>query len=146
MNDPFDVVALGPDGPLSDPAPDVTYSRDIDLVPSWTANSKGIVGFSSGGWAALELAITQPVVERLVLVSLPFPDDDMPIDVSTLTTKTLVLIGAADPATGSSQGTRWQKALPNARLEMVPGGGHDILERMWPRVLSFLAPRRKRRD
>ncbi len=49
--------------------------------------------------------------------------------------------GTHDPDTGSKAATWWQRQLPDARVEMVPGGGHDILERVWPRVLSFLAPR-----
>jgi pimeloyl-ACP methyl ester carboxylesterase len=57
--------------------------------------------------------------------------------------KTLCLYGSQDPATGSRHGTWWQKNLPNARLEMVPGAGHLLVIPMWHRVLSFLAPRSK---
>lgn len=51
-----------------------------------------------------------------------------------LRAKTLLIYGSADPLTGNSHGTKWQKTLPNARLEMNPGGGHDLLVPMWKRV------------
>ncbi|HEY0737526.1 MAG TPA: alpha/beta hydrolase [Herpetosiphonaceae bacterium] len=59
-------------------------------------------------------------------------------------TKTLLLYGSKDPVAGSRHGTWWQKQLPNARLEVVPGAGHLVILPMWHRVLSFLAPRTKR--
>lgn len=150
MNDPFSIVVCRPstDEPL-DPAPAETHKRDVDLVPAWDANTKGVVGWSTGGWAALKLAAVQPELPRLVLVSLPYPEDDewpADLDIDLITSKTLLLFGSADPLTGSSHGTKWQKRLASARLEMVPGAGRDIIEQMWPRVLSFLAPRRTRKD
>lgn len=54
--------------------------------------------------------------------------------------KTLCLYGSRDPVAGSRHGTWWQKNLPQARLEMVPGAGHLLILSMWSRVLSFLAP------
>jgi pimeloyl-ACP methyl ester carboxylesterase len=54
--------------------------------------------------------------------------------------KTLCLYGDADPVAGSRHGAWWQKALPNARLEMVPGAGHMLVISMWRRALSHLAP------
>jgi pimeloyl-ACP methyl ester carboxylesterase len=56
--------------------------------------------------------------------------------------KVLCLYGSRDPIAGSRHGNWWQKNLPNARLEMVPGIGHLLMLSMWPRVLSFLAPRK----
>ncbi len=70
-----------------------------------------------------------------MIVSLPFPDElpeDM--DLGAVTAKTLLLYGTADTRTGNSHGTRWQKKLPNARLEMVPNGGHDLLVPKWGRI------------
>lgn len=59
--------------------------------------------------------------------------------------KTLLLYGSKDPVAGSRHGTWWQKHLPNARLEVVPGAGHLLILPMWHRVLSFLAPRTRQR-
>jgi len=65
------------------------------------------------------------------------------IDLSNVTAKTLLIFGSADPATGHRHGKLWQKHLPNARLETVPGGGHDLLAERWKRVLAHLAPGRR---
>jgi pimeloyl-ACP methyl ester carboxylesterase len=53
--------------------------------------------------------------------------------------KTL-LYGSVDPVAGSRHGAWWQKRLPNARLEVVPGAGHLLILPMWARTLSHLAP------
>lgn len=58
--------------------------------------------------------------------------------------KTLLLYGAKDPVAGTRHGTWWQKHLPNARLEVVPGAGHLLILTMWQRILSHLAPHTKR--
>ena len=54
--------------------------------------------------------------------------------------KTLLLYGSADPVAGARHGSWWQKRLPNARLEMVPGAGHLLVVPMWQRALAHLAP------
>ncbi len=59
--------------------------------------------------------------------------------------KTLLLYGSQDPVAGQRHGTWWQKCLPNARLEVVPGAGHFLILSMWRRTLSHLAPGTKRR-
>jgi pimeloyl-ACP methyl ester carboxylesterase len=48
--------------------------------------------------------------------------------------------GSAD-AIGPAHGEWWQRALPNARLETVPGAGHLVVVPFWKRVLADLAPR-----
>lgn len=144
MNDPFSILLCLPEGTeLFDPDPEQTARRDVDLVDEWRDDTRGVVGWSDGGGRALEVAAAHPELERLVLVSLPFPDDGLPERIDAITAKTLLLFGSADPRTGSSHGTRWQAALPDARLEMCPGLDHDVLVPMWKRVVSFLAPRRK---
>jgi pimeloyl-ACP methyl ester carboxylesterase len=56
--------------------------------------------------------------------------------------KALLIYGAQDRLAGARHGRWWQERLPNARLEMVPDGGHLVVIPMWKRVLSFLAPSR----
>jgi pimeloyl-ACP methyl ester carboxylesterase len=58
--------------------------------------------------------------------------------------KTLLLYGSRDPLADPRHGRWWQARLPNARLEVAPGAGHLLLIPMWARVLSHLAPNRKR--
>ena len=61
-----------------------------------------------------------------------------PADVAA---KVLLIYGSSD-AIGGRHGRWWQRHLPDARLEMVPGTGHLVVVPMWSRVLSFLAPGR----
>ena len=138
------VVVCLPEGmDFFDPGPEETVKRDLRLVTDWEGDTGGVVGWSSGGWDALKLAAAHPDLPRLVIVALPFPDEDpLPVDFDAVTAKTLLLFGSANPQTGSSHGQRWQKRIPNGRLEMVPGGSHELLVPMWARVLSHLAPRR----
>jgi hypothetical protein len=51
--------------------------------------------------------------------------------------KTLLLYGMREG--GSAEAKWWQQRL-GGRFEMVPDAERDILERVWPRVLSHLAP------
>ncbi len=139
------IVVCLPEGmDLFDPGPDETATRDLRLVTEWDADTGGVVGWSTGGWDALALAAAHPDLRRLVMVALPFPDEfPEGLDLGAVTAKTLLLYGTADTRTGNSHGTRWQKRLPSARLEMVPNGGHDLLVPKWGRILSHMAPRRK---
>ena len=136
------VICLPPDMPVSDPRTSETERRRLHVTQDWDDTTIGIVGWSSGGDAAVAIAAQHPELARLVLVAVPFdpsPDDG---DLLRVKSKTLLLYGSADPATGSKHGSLWQRHLPNARLEMVPGGGHDLLGLKWPRILSHLAPGR----
>jgi pimeloyl-ACP methyl ester carboxylesterase len=62
-----------------------------------------------------------------------------PADVAA---KVLLLYGSADQVAGPAHGRWWQRELPNARLETVPGAGHLLVVPMWRRILSYLAPSR----
>ncbi len=139
------VVVCLPNGvDLFDPGPQETSRRDVRLCSAWEADTAGVVGWSDAGWDALALAAAHVDLPRLVIVALPYPDE-LPggFDPAAVTAKTLLLYGAADPLTGNGHGARWQRLLPNARLEVAPKGGHDLLTPMWARILSHLAPRRK---
>ena len=61
---------------------------------------------------------------------------------SQVVAKTLLLYGSADRLVAPRHGKWWQKHLPDARYEQVPGAGHLVILSMWPRVLAHLAPRR----
>jgi len=139
------VVCLPAGVAIVDPDPEETARRDVELLDGWKDDATAVVGWSSGGGDALELAARHANgVERLVLVARPRPDDDVDW-LDGVLAKTLLLYGTADPATGSSHARWWQRRLATARFEMNPGGGHDLLAPLWPRILSFVAPRTARR-
>lgn len=60
-------------------------------------------------------------------------------DPAAVRAEVLLLYGSADPVAGAAHGHWWQRNLPSARLEMVPGAGHLLIVPMWQRILSFLA-------
>jgi pimeloyl-ACP methyl ester carboxylesterase len=90
--------------------------------------------------------LSSPVTLGGWIDSTPIPEDEgaLGFDLSDITAKTLLLFGAKDPLTGSRHGTWWQRRLPDARLEMSPQGGHDLLAPTWKRTRSHLAPHCKR--
>jgi len=58
--------------------------------------------------------------------------------------KTLLLFGARDPVAGARHANWWRSRLADARLEMVPEGGHFLIVPLWSRILSHLAPGSKK--
>ena len=60
---------------------------------------------------------------------------------SGVNAKTLLLYGSRDPFAANRHATWWQKRLPNARMEMLPGAGPLAIVRSWKRALSHLAPK-----
>ncbi len=140
------VLCLPKSRSFSDPDPEQTEKRGVRLVTEWEGDVLGVVGWSSAGWDALALAAANPDLSRLAVLSTPFEEDeDAAVDLDLVQAKTLLLFGSKDPQTGSKHGRSWQKRLSNARLEMVPGAEHDLLDQMWGRVLSYLAPTRGRK-
>ena len=124
--------------PALDPGPEETAKRGLELSFVWDGTAAGVVGFGVGGWRAVELAASNPeLVDRLVLVSTE-PTGEAPTAVGA---KTLLLFGSLE---GGQRRAAWWKSRLGGRIEMVPREGHDILERVWPRVLSHLAPRSAR--
>ncbi|MCY1143293.1 hypothetical protein OWR29_35305 [Actinoplanes sp. Pm04-4] len=134
-------------GAGSDPGVDVTWGRGVTLAVDDGEGEEveatagvGVVGVSVSGLRALAFAGRRPeVVDRVVLVRTPIPEDDG-LGFAAITAKTLLLYGRAD----ARHAVWWQKRLPAARLEVNPDGHDDLLVGMWHRVLSHVAPRCKR--
>jgi pimeloyl-ACP methyl ester carboxylesterase len=57
----------------------------------------------------------------------------------TITAPTLVIHGDADPLIALSGGKATAKAIPGARLMVVPGMGHGLPERLWPLLVDAIA-------
>ena len=124
--------------PPSDPDPNETSRREVELVPSWEDGVVGAAGWSEFGWEAVRLAAEHPEIERLVLLAVPAGEDAEAVP--EIAAKTLLLFGAKDERTGSRAARWWKEQIPHARIEMSPGLGHDLLVPRWPRVLRHLAP------
>ncbi len=59
--------------------------------------------------------------------------DDLGALIGRLPTPALLLWGDADPISPVAAGERLRRLLPDARLHLVPGGGHDLA---WARAAS----------
>ena len=121
--------------------PEETAKRNVELSAEWDGTPAGVVGCAEGCWVALTLAAEHAqLVDRLVLVSAPVSGTEpTTIDLDSIQAKTLLLFGTQDEAVSPADRNWWRDRL-DARLEMVPNEGHDILVLTWPRVLSHLAP------
>lgn len=53
--------------------------------------------------------------------------------------QTLIVAGQADPIAGHAHAAWYQRAIPDARMEVVPGAGHLVVAQAWGRVLEHLA-------
>jgi pimeloyl-ACP methyl ester carboxylesterase len=49
---------------------------------------------------------------------------------------TTVIHGDADPLVRSSGGRATAKAIPSARLVMIPGMGHDLPPELWEQIID----------
>jgi pimeloyl-ACP methyl ester carboxylesterase len=107
---------------------------------SWKDDVVGVAGWwSDYGWEAVQLASEHPEIERLVLLATPV-DKDKDAKVPEIAAKALLLFGAKDERANSRAARWWKERIPQARMEISPGLGHDLLAPCWPRTLSHLAP------
>lgn len=143
---------------IADPDRAATRDRDVSLVAAEPGAGPddieaaldrlgvavGVVGLSSGGLTALALAARRPdLVGRLAIVGTAALSEPGAVAVNPagVGAKTLLVYGGTNPDATSANGRWWQRALPDARLEMTPDAGDRLLELRWARVLSHLAPR-----
>ncbi len=56
-----------------------------------------------------------------------------------ITAPTLVIHGDSDPLITPSGGRATARAIPGARLMLVPGMGHGLPERLWPQLVDAIA-------
>jgi pimeloyl-ACP methyl ester carboxylesterase len=71
---------------------------------------------------------------------------DRTADLARVSVPTVVIHGKDDPLVDVSGGEATAKAVPGARLVLVPGMGHDLPVGVWPVVLDALVANAKRAD
>ena len=141
-----------------DPDPEQTARRDVLLIgvdrPGYGGSDPyrsgesptiAVAGWSTGGWIALALAARRPdLVDRLVLLGTPAPDDETPLGFEPADdhAKTLLLYGNADPLVRPAHAGWRKNRLTDSRIEMMPGAGPVFVVPGWTRVLSHLTPGR----
>lgn len=65
-------------------------------------------------------------------------------DLGRLRVPTVVLHGASDPLIHVSGGEATARAIPGARLVVVPGMGHDLPQAVWPTVIDAIVDNARR--
>lgn len=131
-----------PDALAFDPDPRETSRRDVGLAGEPPQEGAfAAVGWRSAGLKAAMLAASLPTrVDRLVLCCVPAPSEDVAFDPGVIAAKTLLIYGQLDEEAPARHAKWWKDHLANARIEMVPRRGSDIVAVMWKRVLSHAAP------
>lgn len=131
-----------PEGSSFDPRPEETAKRDVAIVGEPPDGTFAAVGWRAAGQTAARLAATYPGrVDRLVLCCVPAPFETADFDPGQIAAKTLLLYGQFDEDAPFAHAKWWKDQLANARVEMVPRRGSDILDVVGKRILSHVAPR-----
>jgi pimeloyl-ACP methyl ester carboxylesterase len=65
---------------------------------------------------------------------------------AAITAPTLVIHGTEDRMVAPSGGKATAKAIPGARLELIPGMGHDLPRDLWPRITKLIADQARAAD
>jgi pimeloyl-ACP methyl ester carboxylesterase len=63
---------------------------------------------------------------------------DRTAELRAITAPTLVIHGAADRLVAPSGGRATARAIPGARLMLVPGMGHDLPRALWPTIVEAI--------
>jgi pimeloyl-ACP methyl ester carboxylesterase len=65
---------------------------------------------------------------------------------ASITAPTLVIHGTDDKMVAPSGGRATAKAIPGARLELIPGMGHDLPPALWPRFVRLITDQARAAD
>jgi pimeloyl-ACP methyl ester carboxylesterase len=65
---------------------------------------------------------------------------------ASITAPTLVVHGTDDKMIAPSGGKATAKAIPGARLELIPGMGHDLPVALWPRFVRLITDQARSAD
>ena len=102
--------------------------------------SKGFEGDEEDMRRLAELSYDRglnPVAAARQLAAIIASGDRTPL-LRTITAPTLVIHGTADRFVTRSGGRATARAIPDARLLMIPGMGHDLPRSTWPRILDAI--------
>jgi pimeloyl-ACP methyl ester carboxylesterase len=117
---------------FSDPPPDPDWNDPRDVVEWLVAGDRAFSGplFDEARTRATARAVVgrslDPAAAGNHWLVVEGEDDDEPLDVRRITAPTLVVHGDSDPLFPLPHGEALARAVPQARLLVVPGMGHQV--------------------
>lgn len=132
---------------LSRPRPGTTPAQRFENILDHYMRVYGVIG--SPGYPAEPRALReliahgvkrsfrpQAVARQLVAIA---ADSHRAERLPRITAPTLVIHGEHDPLIPVAAAHDLARRIPGARLEIIPGWGHDLPEPLWPRLAAELA-------
>lgn len=132
---------------LSRPRPGATPAQKLDNILDHYVHLYGVIG--SPGYPAEPHVLReriahgvkrsfrpQAVARQLVAIA---ADRHRAERLPRITAPTLVLHGEHDPLIPVAAAHDLARRIPGARLEIIPGWGHDLPEPLWPRLAAEVA-------
>lgn len=104
------------------------------LVLCVTSGGVDMAGLGAADWRADYRASFPKAVDWITA-----PRASPPLPVEKIAAPTLLIWGDADPISPEAVGRHLEARLPNARLEVVPGGNHDLATAHPDRVAALIA-------
>jgi pimeloyl-ACP methyl ester carboxylesterase len=134
-------------GVLMQPPPKDREAFIEQGVSAWRMLSSTVFPFDEVGMRALvargyDRSFSPRGIQRQLAAILGQPDRSPQL--RQLRVPTVVIHGAADPLINVSGGEATARAIPGAKLVIVPGMGHNLPEGAWPIIVGAIVDNAKR--
>lgn len=106
------------------------------LVLTATSGGVPVAALGGGDWRA---AYRRDFPDAAAWITQDFVPEDFSARLGTVTARTLLLWGDADPISPPAVGHRLAELLPAARLHIVRGGGHDLAQTHAAEIAPLIA-------
>jgi pimeloyl-ACP methyl ester carboxylesterase len=123
MDSPVDLVAQSMGGVIAARIALAHPQLVRRLVLTVTSGGVDMAAFGASDWRAAYRAAFPDAAEWIYE-----PRAAAPLPVERITAPTLLVWGDADPISPVAVGRHLQKRLPDARLEVIAGGDHDVAQ------------------
>jgi len=123
MTEPVDIVAQSMGGLVAIRLALAAPTRVNRLVLAATSGGVPVADLGGTDWRA-DYFLAYPGASRWIAD----PQEDLSARLPSITAPTLLLWGDRDPISPLAVGQRLASLLPRARLQIVPGGNHDLAQ------------------
>ena len=134
MDEPVDLVAQSMGGVIAARLAIERPEKIRRLVLCTTSGGVDMQSFGAGDWRA-DYRRSYPNAAPWVTAERSVP----PVPVETIAAPTLLIWGDADPISPVAVGRHLERRIPNAALEIVAGGNHDLARTHADQVARLIA-------